>query len=445
MNKFILKFSDFILNESNKQTNPSNNYELFEGYGVGQPTSFLEHAKYRLKDKIKYFVTDDESVVNSIVEKSNSYILSAKNVLLGLNDSDSSNTFVKTILDLAVGVITVAAAVTAIIIGKKFKFGQILKNIVLKSKVFKPEIVTKEISVIENNIGELRLGVDKFQDEMLNSILQSKNPNVLKYQTNVQTLSQNLDKMKDGINKMEDVLKYDLNKAQDFESLFKSISKYKSSFADLQSRFGKGVEDFSKQLDNSINVVLKPIEKGNNLISARFQKIVNNLDKFTNRVKGYIPKDAIKPDDVFIEYAKGKGLELKPSQPGPIVEKKIKAYFGGSVSTALSGTIYLLLNNPSLTEIFDDENPEMKTISNLLNNSRQTKELYAQLIRNNTQNFDEDLGLKLEDMKFKDDKYKNQLGTYICYWLADIILERMQISKTLTVSELVNEIKNEDI
>ena len=132
MNKFILKFSDFILNESNKQTNPSNNYELFEGYGVGQPTSFLEHAKYRLKDQIKYFVTDDESVVNSIVEKSNSYILSAKNVLLGLNDSDSSNTFVKTILDLAVGVITVAAAVTAIIIGKKFKFGQILKNIVLK-------------------------------------------------------------------------------------------------------------------------------------------------------------------------------------------------------------------------------------------------------------------------------------------------------------------------
>jgi hypothetical protein len=443
MNKFILKFSDFILNENNKQTNLSNNYELFEGYGVGRPTSFLDHVKIRLKDKIKYFATEDESTVNSIVEKSNSYILSAKDVLLGLNNSDSSNT----IRDLAIGAITVAAAVAAIILGKKYKFGQSFKNLVFKSKVFKPEIVTKEISVIENNIEKLRLGIDKFQKGMLDYILQSKNPNVLKYQTNVQTFSQNLDKMKDGINKIEGVLKYDLNKVQDFESLNKSISKYKSSFADLQSRFGKGVEDFSKELDNSINVVLKPTEKANNLISTRFKKIVNDLDKFTNRFKDNIniPKVEIKPDDVYLEYAKEKGLELKPPSLSPIVDKKIKAFFGGSSAITGIGTIYLLLNNPSLTEIFDDENPEMKTISNLLNNSNKTKELYAQLIRDNTQNFAEDLGLNLINMSFKDDKYKNQLGTYICYWLADIILERLQISKALTVSELVDEIKNEDI
>lgn len=445
MNKFILKFSDFILNESNKQTNLSNNYELFEGYGVGKVASFVEHAKDRLKDKIKYFAIDDESSVNLIVENSNSYILSAKNVLLGLDDSESSNTFLKSISDLAIGAITIAAAVTTIILTKKLKYGQILKNIVLKSKVFKPEIVTKEISVIENNIEKLKSGFDKFQDEMLNFILQSKNPNVLKYQTNVQTFSQELDKMRDVINKMENVLKNDLNKVQDFESLYKSISKYKSKFADLQSRFGKGTENLSKQLDNSINDVLKPIERGNNLISTRFGKIVNDLDKFTNRVKSNIPKDAIKPDDVFIEYAKAKGLNLKSSQPSPIVDKKIKAYFGTSSAITGGGSIYLLLNNPSLTEIFDDENPEMKRVSDLLKNTSETKELYAELIRNNTQNFDEDLGLDLKTMKFKDNKYENQLGTYICYWLADIILERMQISKALTISELVNEIQNEDI
>jgi hypothetical protein len=445
MNKFILNFSDFILNESNKQTNLSNNYELFEGYGVGKVASFVEHAKDRLKDKIKYFAIDDESSVNLIVEKSNSYILSAKDVLLGLNNSDSSNTFLTTIRDLAIGAITIAAAAATIMLTKKYKFGSSLINLFSKSKVFKPEIVTKEISVIENNIEKLRLGIDKFQKEMLDYILQSKNPNVLKYQTNVQTFSQNLDKMKDGINKIEGVLKYDLNKVQDFESLNKSISKYKSSFADLQSRFGKGVEDFSKELDNSINVVLKPTEKANNLISTRFKKIVNDLDKFTNRFKDNISKVEIKPDDIFLEHAKEKGLILKDSQHSPIVDKKIKAFFGVSSLTAFGGTIYLLLNNPSLTEIFDDENPEMKRVSDLLKNSSETKELYAELIRDNTQNFNDNLGLNLDTMKFKDNKYKNQLGTYICYWLADIILERMQISKALTISELVNEIQNEDI
>jgi hypothetical protein len=445
MNKFILKFSDFILNESNKQTNLSNNYELFEGYGEGKPTSFLEHTKDRLRDKIKYFAIDDESSVNSIVENSNSYILAAKNVLLGLDDSESSNTFLKSISDLAIGAITIAAAVTTIILTKKLKYGQLLKNLVSKFKVYNPDIVKNEIILIENNIEKLRSGIDKFQDEMLNFILQSKNPNVLKYQTNIQTFSQELDKMRSSVNQMEGFLKNDLNKVKDLESLYKSISNFKSSFADLQSKFGKGLENFSKKIDNSINDFLKPIERGNTLISTRFEKIVNNLDKITNRVKSNIPKDVIKPDDVFIEYAKAKGLNLKTSKPSSIVDKKIKAFFGGSSAITGIGTIYLLLNNPSLTEIFDDENPEMKRVSDLLKNSSETKELYAELIRDNTQNFNDNLGLNLDTMKFKDNKYKNQLGTYICYWLADIILERMQISKALTVSELVNEIKNEDI
>ena len=141
MNKHILNFYDFILYESSKL------YENEDENNIKNNT-FLEKAKIRLKDKVLFHITKNESDAINIVNHSSDLIYAAEKVLK--NDTDSSNWFTEKIPYIAAGGLT-ALAILALMKGKKIRAARLDFDL-LKSNLWKFKEETNQIgrSSIEN-------------------------------------------------------------------------------------------------------------------------------------------------------------------------------------------------------------------------------------------------------------------------------------------------------
>ena len=77
------------------------------------------------------------------------------------------------------------------------------------------------------------------------------------------------------------------------------------------------------------------------------------------------------------------------------------------------------------TDFFKDSD-EIRSTLNILQNRNASKEFFAQKIKDNIGSYDKSLGLNLDSIKFIDEQKKQDLPTYISYYLADIIIEQLE-------------------
>ena len=400
MNKHILNFYDFILYESSKL------YENEDENNIKNNT-FLVKAQERLKDKVLYHITKNESDAINIVNHSSNLIYAAEKVLK--NDTDSSNWFTEKIPYIAAGGLTILS-IWALMKGKKIRAAR-LEEILLKSNLGKYVDETKILrSSSTNNLKSSFENFTEYWKVVQNQHkLSVKNPYMLD-----DLYKRAMDDINTGLRTGGDdtVLKYSGSK--DLKDLKSALIQIQDQTAELQARRNPlkgGVTDAIPALFKSIRAFIGTIDD----ISLKLQ----------NRKLPNVSKDI---EDFLYTEARNYGLDKAIS----LLEwKKLNAFFeaGDKYSTVGAvtgiGASLIMLVRLLQTDFFKDSD-EIRSTLNILQNRNASKEFFAQKIKDNIGSYDKSLGLNLDSIKFIDEQKKQDLPTYISYYLADIIIEQLE-------------------
>jgi hypothetical protein len=476
MNKFVLNFSDFVLNEIKQEHNISNYFTLNENAEDMRYATFEEVAYDRLKDKVKYFITDDGNIVNAIVSRSNGLISSANKVL---TNQDNSNWFMKNISYLAVTALTIGGIYLLIKKGKIKNLGDKINNIVNRVKTISSTIGPKNKKIyndISKEFKELEDAINIYQSELKKIGDKWKSKNIDIYN----------DFFKEEIEIFEKDITFNLFKSE-LEKIGKNVGSInrdvlENIYRELESlSLGKGILSFNKTDDsflrsqitfNDFKLKSKDksyfdlIKKQDKVLIEDFQSLeklslvlsdsTRKLNKFIINSLSDLPEIKIsaeditkKVDDVIIDIAEESNISDEISG---VDEKGIKAFLPFLKSAGKIGglgmSVYLiseLIKKGTFIDI-----PEINRIFDISKNTKVSKEYYAKRIIDDVIQNKDDVDLmeyqktleeeiKIDSKKLKNPKYTKDLAIYISYYLADIMMEYQLNASSLLVYGIIRQ------
>ena len=122
MNRIVLNFKDFILNEKNKEGNSSSFSKIYEQESSNEFSTLEEYIKQHLADKLRKSVTTDEALIKKIVDNSQNLISDASKVH---NANDTSSVMQSVWTWIAVGAAIIGGGVYLIKKGKLKGLGKV--------------------------------------------------------------------------------------------------------------------------------------------------------------------------------------------------------------------------------------------------------------------------------------------------------------------------------
>lgn len=481
MKNIILNFSDFILYEANT-------YKLYENEDESQVqnNSFLEKARIRLKEKVLYHITENESDASQIVNNSSILIESADKVL---KNQDNPNWFMQNISYIAAGGFT-ALSVWGLMKGKKLKLARLEDEL---TKVKLGGFISNTKNLLASTTDDLNLGFGSFSKSLgqvekrlklqIEYLEKWKNyaaidifKNPLEYfqakfsnisntynralreiedslnvskgdisiygynskSSNLQALKSELELLNKELNwnfLMRDEIPYNFNKHRGVEVIeWKKIDNLEDRVKELfnkdksssaingiysgQKFFDEvkaGMKDFNEYLYPDLSKITKTL----------IDKIDEALLKLENQKLPDVSKDIY---SFLVDTTRRYGLEEAVSR---IEYKQIKSflpklYTSGGVVSGLGASLIMIIRLLK-TDLFRDI-PEVKRVLDIIENPKISKDEYVKRIRETIGSYDKSLGLNLNSIKFKNEKIKQDLASYISYYLADIIMEQLQES-----------------
>lgn len=444
MKKFILSFSEYILNENINSTQSFSKSvlnEQDEGYEI---MNYLDTAKIRLKQKIEFYITKDQNLVNKILNKSSNLIETSRQVLINEGSSDS---FMGTLVKYAAGILGTVALGVAIYKGKG-KVGKSVQNFLSKigGKNMK-EIVIKSWPEVQKSFSAL----NKASDDIISQISKFQNSSsALGLNTEAKKLffeieNQIIPLVKDSFQESLDLIQ----KGENLKSLSKlrgSVVKSKEKTNLVKSVLDNKIEELStgKWFEKIVDADAK-------------QKNINKITSYLKNLKNEIVLLENKLDDILNEIKPSKENLTIPdiiAQQGGVTNtslsnldrKKLAAWgMGGAALT--TGFVLVYKNITILAKMFDD--PEIQRCAEIVDEKHidASKEIFAKKIVDSASSFENDLDLKfteeeMKKIKFNEEQCKN-LGIYISYYLSDIILETIKATLAKTLKELSEEIINQ--
>lgn len=400
MNKHILNFYDFILNESSKL------YENEDENSIKNNT-FLVKAQERLKDKVLYHITKNESDAINIVNNSSNFIYAAEKVLK--NDTDSSNWFTEKIPYIAAGGLTILS-IWALMKGKKIRAAQLEQKLLLSNL---GKYVDDTNILRSSSTNDLKSGFENFTEYwkvvQKQHKLSVKNPYMLD-----DLYKRAMDDINTGLNTGWDdtVLKYSGSK--DLKDLKSALIQIQDQVAELQAR--------AKPLKGGVTDAIPALFKS----SRDLIGIIDDISlKLQNRKIPNVSKDI---EDFLYTEARNYGLDKAIT----LLEwKKLNSFLAtGDKYTTVGavtgiGASLIMIVRLLQTDFFKDSD-EIRSTLNIVQNPNASKEFFAKKIKENIGSYDKSLGLNLDSIKFIDEQKKQDLPTYISYYLADIIIEQLE-------------------
>jgi hypothetical protein len=497
MNKFILKFSDFILNENNKSFNNTTYFALNESDDLDKSTitKFMDYATKRLKDKVLFHITENDADANLIVSKSNNLIDAAGKVFMNSNEG---NWFTKNIYTIAAGGLTILGIIT-LLKGKRLKLGRFEEEL---TKIKLEKFISDKKNLSTSFKSDLTPGFQEFSKQLKSVeaklILHAESLTKDQMHQASRVFREPLDyfssKYKSILNTYGRMIKniesnLDVTKSDNWDRLSKhNLNELKSELEIMKGELnwnfidGKIPKDFNINLPNSKTENWQKIDYLDTILKDEFLRNGKNVDsspnfgvvspkQYFNDIKGVVndftdilyPKlsnatenlikkinellikveDQKLPDissellSVLTEKSRNNGLEYAISK---IEYKQLNSLLPEVYTTtgALStiGASILYITRLLTTDLFKDI-PEIQPVINIINNNKNSKEFYASKIME-TSGSNQTLDLNLDYTKFKGKPNKENLAVFLSYYLADIILEYMKyISSMQVYSQLV--------
>jgi hypothetical protein len=480
MNKFVLNFSDFVLNEIKQEHNISNYFTLNENAEDMRYATFEEVAYDRLKDKVKYFITDDGNIVNAIVSRSNGLISSANKVL---TNQDNSNWFMKNISYLAVTALTIGGIYLLIKKGKIKNLGDKINNIVNRVKTISSTIGPKNKKIyndISKEFKELEDAINIYQSELkkIGDKWKSKNIDIYNdffkeeieifekditfnlFKSELEKIGKNVgsinrDVLENILNKLKS-LKDTRNDGNNIEELFfyNEGQKYRHFLDSMEWKLKD--KSYYALIDTKDKILKDDFEflktKYDNIKYELFenfkQKIINSLRDLPE-IKISAEDITKKVDDVIIDIAEESNISDEISG---VDEKGIKAFLPFLKSAGKIGglgmSVYLiseLIKKGTFIDI-----PEINRIFDISKNTKVSKEYYAKRIIDDVIQNKDDVDLmeyqqtlekeiEIDSKKLKNPKYTKDLAIYISYYLADIMMEYQLNASSLLVYGIIRQ------
>ena len=474
MNKFVLNFSDFVLNEIKQEHNVSNYFTLNENAEDMRYATFEEVAYDRLKDKVKYFITDDGNIVNAIVNQSSSLVESANKVL---TNQDNSNWFMKNISYLALTALTIGGIYLLIKKGKIKNLGDKINNIVNRVKTKVSTIVSKNKEIyddIAKEFKELEDAINIYKSELkrIGDKWKSKNIDIYNdffkeeieifekditfnvFKSELEEIGKNVgsinrDVLENILNKLKS-LKYTRNDGTNIEELFFYNEGQNNRHYIDSIKWKLEDKSYYDLIDTKDKVLMDDFEvlktKSNNIKYELFdnfkRKIINSLSDLPE-IKISAEDITKKVDDVIIDIAEESNISDEISG---IDEKGIKAFLPFLKSAGKIGglgmSVYLiseLIKKGTFIDI-----PEINRIFDIFKNTKVSKEYYAKriiddVIQNKDDVYLQTLEIKIDSKKLKNPKFTKDLAVYISYYLADIMMEYQLNASSLLVYGIIRQ------
>jgi hypothetical protein len=447
MNKFVLTFSDFILNENNRVDKTLSNNTLYEENSTITQT-LDDVIRERLRAKLQS-VCEKSADADMIVGKSKDLIDAAVKVY---NKEPSSNFFKENFeLILTAGGVLFGTYI-AFKNGKKIKLGNTLTNIIdgIKTKFKNPiiEIIKSKWLTVKNPYDELILNCDstlKYIKSIENKpYYNNLNPDgknfFLNIQKNIDALKTSFDEQYTYINDIEifkkSNLKERLNKIKDEINGHKTIIK--SYIHDLKLQNTDDLVNKSR-LQITSSQTSKDVQAGVKTLINKNEKFLKNLEDLDVALNDILTTSGItKPSNTktIDDVIGSAGKQIDFTQPPSKFIERIKKY---RLPTGITvGSIYLIYNNWSeISEWFKDT-PELGPTIDIINNTGQAKEYYVQQMKDVLPTFSYDnwfSGLNVGNVTFKSgyQHYSDNLKGAILYDLAQIIINELKTFASISM------------
>ena len=398
MNKHILNFYDFILYESSKL------YENEDENNIKNNT-FLVKAQERLKDKVLYHITKNESDAINIVNHSSNLINAAEKVLK--NDTDSSNWFTEKIPYIAAGGLTILS-IWALMKGKKIRAAR-LEEKLLRSNLRNYVDDTNILQSSSRN--DLKSSFEEFTEYW--KVVQNQHKLSVKNSYMLDDLyTRAMKDIESGLITHSDDTALKFSGSENLAKLKAKIIGYQDEIAVIQA----GAKPLKGGVTDAIPALFK---SSRNLIG-----IIDDISlKLQNRKLPNVSKDI---ENFLYTEARSYGLDKAISL---LERKQLNSFLNPNVYTAGGvtgiGTSLIMIVRLLQTDFFKDSD-EIRSTLNIVQNRNASKEFFAQKIKDNIGSYDKSLGLNLDSIKFIDEQKKQDLPTYISYYLADIIIEQLE-------------------
>ena len=455
MNKFVLNFSDFILNENNRVNKTLNNTLLYEDQTEFFTATTEDIIRDRLRTKLQR-VCESPADADMIVGKSKDLIDAAVKVY---NKEPSSN-FLKENIGyiLTAGAVIVGGVIT-LRTGKKIKLGNTLTNVIkgIKTKFENPikKIILDKWSTFKTPYDELILNCNS-------TLKYIKDIEEKSYYTNLNTKGR---EFFIGIEKITNALKTSFDEQYKFindSTIFKGsklkekLDVIKNEIINHTTIIQSKIDDLQIQTIDDI-VKPKPIPADSKIITmpdyssnkTNSNEIWDDIKRIKSKYEEFIKKlkeldlacdDILKSSGItkpsttttidFIQSTlKAAGKPIPITTPPPKFIERLKKY--GIVSALAAGSIYLIYTSISvISELFKDT-PELEPIINIVNNPEQSKEYYVKQMESALSTFSYDnvfSGLNVWNVKFKQgyEAYSSNLKGAILYDLAQLIINDLQ-------------------
>lgn len=445
MNKFVLNFSDFILNENNRVNKTLNNTLLYEDQTEFSTATTEDIIRDRLRTKLQR-VCESPADAETIVGKSQDLIDAAVKVY---NKEPSSNFFKENIgYILTVGAVLVGGFII-LKTGKKIKLGNTLTNVIkgIQTKFQNPikEIILNKWSTVKTPYEELILNCNSTL-KYIKSI--EKKPYYNDLNTNGKQFFIDIENITNALKTSFDEQFKLINDSRIFNR-----SKLKETLDLIKNDIGKNTTSIKSkindlQLQNTDNLVnksplqiassqtSKDVQAGVDILKNKYEDFIKKLKELDLACDDILKSSGIIKssttttiDDVIQSYAKAAGKQITITTPPPKFIEGLKKY--GIASVTAAGSIYLIYKSISvISELFKDT-PELEPTINIVNNPEQSKEYYVKQMEDALSTFSYDnvfSGLNVWNVKFKPgyEAYSSNLKGAILYDLAQLIINNLQ-------------------
>jgi hypothetical protein len=459
MNRIILNFSDFILNETKKNQDNLNYFGIYESDEFKKAT-YSEWIQTYLKDRIRNIVFREEDV--STIFNSSSDLIEASEKIM--SKGDSSNWFMNNISLIAGG-----TAVAIGIIWNMYKKGKVRYDLITKLKNILPKIKTLDSDLILksewDNIESLFDVLTKSSDGSIKHIEKiSKKTYYSQINQKGKDLffdnSEFLGKLKNIFKQQYDIL----NNPENIKGIYKkkfieSLEKVKQTNNTLKDEIKKKISELNVDInDITIKQIYSKnqnpiVQKDVNQIVSGYKELLNQIDSSNNKFDDIINK--LKPlktssapltTKEYLIAVDSKNSFKFPTPSSDTLKKFSTLGIKGGV--VASGIYYCLVNFSDIVKILFPDDSEMNRTSDILENPDQLKNYYAKKVLDSTSSifgYDKNIGLDLNSIKFKDESSKNDLRGLIIDYIAKEMVSYTETIGSMQLNALVQKIIKTDL
>lgn len=445
MNKFVLNFSDFILNENNRVNKTLNNTLLYEDQTEFFTATTEDIIRDRLRTKLQSICVN-QADADMIVGKSQDLIDAAVKVY---NKEPSSNFFKENIgYILTTGAVIVGGFII-LKTGKQIKLGNTLTNVIkgIKTKFQNPikEIILSKWTTVKTPYDELILNCNstlKYIKSIENKpYYNNLNTNGKQFFIDIEDITTALK------TSFEQQYKF-INDSKNFKGskLKETLDVIKKDIIDHTTIIKNQIKDLRLQTTDNLvnksplqitsNQTLKDVQAGVKTLISKNEKFIEQLEKLDLACDDILkasgitkPSTKITVDDIIQSTAKATGKQITTITPPSKFIERVKKY-GISSSVAIS-SIYLIKTNWEVISEWFKHSPEVESTINIVNNPEQSKDYYVKQMKAALSTFSYDnvfSGLNVWNVKFKPgyEAYSNNLKGAILYDLAQLIINDLK-------------------